>query len=321
MAMAIAFDEAKTNQRRIEGDARKGTIGVSVRTNFFGARDTPDLPHANLIQWDAGRFSRAHFHVSDQFQIVVGGKGRLGRHDLAPYGVHFSRAYTPYGPLSSDASTGLAYFVMRVHYDPGSQSLPKELDQLKQAPGRQPWQVTSQANFPAFQSGTAAAETMLQAIPGIKDQRGLAGYTLSMKPNAKTDAPDPAQGEGQYLAVVKGSVLHDGKELKAPALVFVYPREGPYRVHAGSAGLQALVLNFPRSQTRSQGAAKSVQAATGFKTWQCALCSFVYDEAAGMPGEGIPPGTRWQDVPETWSCPDCSASKGDFQMIDQVTQP
>ena len=34
-----------------------------------------------------------------------------------------------------------------------------------------------------------------------------------------------------------------------------------------------------------------------------------------MPGEGIAPGTRWQDVPETWGCPDCSASKGDFQMM------
>ena len=46
------------------------------------------------------------------------------------------------------------------------------------------------------------------------------------------------------------------------------------------------------------------------------LCSFVYDEAAGWPEEGIPPGTRWEDVPETWNCPDCSARKSDFEMIE-----
>ncbi|MGZ5177923.1 MAG: rubredoxin [Burkholderiales bacterium] len=56
--------------------------------------------------------------------------------------------------------------------------------------------------------------------------------------------------------------------------------------------------------------------AVGFKTLQCALCAFVYDEEAGMPEEGIPPGTRWEDVPETWSCPDCSATKSEFYMIE-----
>jgi rubredoxin len=49
--------------------------------------------------------------------------------------------------------------------------------------------------------------------------------------------------------------------------------------------------------------------------WQCLLCSFSYDEAAGMPEEGIAPGTRWADVPETWTCPDCSANKSDFDMV------
>ncbi|MBY0271756.1 MAG: rubredoxin [Burkholderiales bacterium] len=44
------------------------------------------------------------------------------------------------------------------------------------------------------------------------------------------------------------------------------------------------------------------------------LCAFVYDEARGMPHDGIAPDTPWEDVPETWFCPDCSASKSDFQM-------
>ena len=44
-------------------------------------------------------------------------------------------------------------------------------------------------------------------------------------------------------------------------------------------------------------------------------CAFVYDEALGIPAEAIPAGTRWEDVPETWSCPDCSASKSDFAML------
>ncbi|MCX7232761.1 MAG: rubredoxin, partial [Burkholderiales bacterium] len=32
------------------------------------------------------------------------------------------------------------------------------------------------------------------------------------------------------------------------------------------------------------------------KTWICIVCGFIYDEAAGLPEEGIAPGTAWADV-------------------------
>ena len=52
------------------------------------------------------------------------------------------------------------------------------------------------------------------------------------------------------------------------------------------------------------------------KTYQCVVCGLVYDEAAGMPSEGIAPGTLWADVPDTWTCPDCGVGKSDFEMIE-----
>lgn len=50
-------------------------------------------------------------------------------------------------------------------------------------------------------------------------------------------------------------------------------------------------------------------------SWMCVVCGFIYDEAAGLPEEGIDPGTRWEDVPETWTCPDCGSTKSDFEMM------
>lgn len=52
------------------------------------------------------------------------------------------------------------------------------------------------------------------------------------------------------------------------------------------------------------------------KKWQCMVCEFMYDEALGLPDEGIEPGTRWEDVPEDWCCPDCGVSKEDFEMVE-----
>ena len=53
-----------------------------------------------------------------------------------------------------------------------------------------------------------------------------------------------------------------------------------------------------------------------FRTYMCLICGFIYDEAAGLAEEGIPAGTRWEDVPDTFGCPDCSAQKSDFEMIE-----
>jgi rubredoxin len=51
------------------------------------------------------------------------------------------------------------------------------------------------------------------------------------------------------------------------------------------------------------------------KTWMCANCGFVYEEAAGHAESGLAPGTRWEDVPDDWSCPDCGAPKSSFEMV------
>lgn len=51
-----------------------------------------------------------------------------------------------------------------------------------------------------------------------------------------------------------------------------------------------------------------------FRTWMCVVCGFIYDEAKGLPDEGIEPGTRWEDIPDSWTCPDCGVTKSDFEM-------
>lgn len=52
------------------------------------------------------------------------------------------------------------------------------------------------------------------------------------------------------------------------------------------------------------------------RKWQCLVCGYIYDEAAGDPAEGLAPGTRWQDVPADWVCPDCGVGKSEFEMVE-----
>jgi len=52
-----------------------------------------------------------------------------------------------------------------------------------------------------------------------------------------------------------------------------------------------------------------------FKTYMCLICGFIYDEAAGLPDEGIAAGTRWEDVPINCTCPECGALKEYYEMV------
>ncbi len=46
--------------------------------------------------------------------------------------------------------------------------------------------------------------------------------------------------------------------------------------------------------------------------YYCTACGYVYDPAQGDPEHGIPAGTRFEDLPETWVCPVCGTEKIDF---------
>ena len=53
-----------------------------------------------------------------------------------------------------------------------------------------------------------------------------------------------------------------------------------------------------------------------FKVWQCTSCGFIYDESQGLPDQGIPAGTKFEDLPDDWTCPDCGASKSEFDIVE-----
>lgn len=45
----------------------------------------------------------------------------------------------------------------------------------------------------------------------------------------------------------------------------------------------------------------------------CTICQYVYDPAEGDPGNGIDPGTDFNNVPDDWCCPLCGAGKDSFE--------
>lgn len=49
--------------------------------------------------------------------------------------------------------------------------------------------------------------------------------------------------------------------------------------------------------------------------WICRVCGWIYDEAEGDPDSGIAPGTKFEDIPDDWFCPECQVTKKDFVLL------
>ena len=52
------------------------------------------------------------------------------------------------------------------------------------------------------------------------------------------------------------------------------------------------------------------------KKYRCVVCGHVYDEELGDPDGGIAAGTRFDDIPDDWMCPECGATKAEFEPMD-----
>ena len=54
---------------------------------------------------------------------------------------------------------------------------------------------------------------------------------------------------------------------------------------------------------------------TKMDQYKCNVCGYIYDPEKGDPDGGIKPGTKFEDIPDDWTCPVCGAEKNQFTRI------
>lgn len=64
-----------------------------------------------------------------------------------------------------------------------------------------------------------------------------------------------------------------------------------------------------KTHPSSHKVAESSSSDSGSDQYVCGLCKWIYDESKGDPDGGIAPGTKWEDIPDTWRCPVCGVGK------------
>jgi len=252
MTVTATAETARPSRRR--GESNGATYWV---TTFLGANrhtlpaDAPPpsedeiYPMAFLIEQDADAVVQPHFHQADQFQVVVGGKARLGTHDVEGVAVHFTSRFSAYGPIRA-SEQGVHYFTLRNGFDPGAKYMPGARQELKArriAPHREAVVDPAPSTSPMELVGLADPQCEL-TIPITED--GLGTWRYRLPPGASLAGPDPAIGRGQTWLILAGGARRGLEELGTFSCLFVYPSDAPLELLAGPEGVEALCMQYPR---------------------------------------------------------------------------
>ena len=50
--------------------------------------------------------------------------------------------------------------------------------------------------------------------------------------------------------------------------------------------------------------------------YKCTVCGYIYDPAIGDGTQNIPPNAPFENLPDTWKCPVCGATKDKFEKTN-----
>ncbi len=62
--------------------------------------------------------------------------------------------------------------------------------------------------------------------------------------------------------------------------------------------------------------AKLKKGVKNMKKYKCLMCGYIYDPAVGDPDNDVKAGTAFEDLPDVWVCPECGASKDEFEPVE-----
>lgn len=202
--------------------------------------DATPSPTAFLIEQGAGSTLRTHFHVQNEFQVVVAGGGTIGRHATRAVSVHYAGAYTGYGPIVAGPD-GLSYFTLRSMLESGAFFIPEARHRLAPGPKLQ--------RFGAPIDTLSPAQLRALRSPRVEDniacEDGMFARVVLLPPGAPLPIRHEGPSSGQFQMVLAGTLCAGANRLGPLEMAFAAPEDGDPGLTAGPDGAQVLGLQLP----------------------------------------------------------------------------
>lgn len=137
MLIVTSASEAAARSRQVHVNGRDYRLDEYVgaapkKGHYVAGNESNDdgRPQGFLVHQPPNAVTPAHFHEPNQFQVFVGGSGRMGAAPAKPLTIQYANGHTPYGPIVA-GDEGVQYFTLRQRWDPGAKYLPASKDLLR----------------------------------------------------------------------------------------------------------------------------------------------------------------------------------------------
>jgi hypothetical protein len=258
--MYVASSEGRVSY--VTGGEDHRSTSLTRTTNYIGKASNGEKfpgvpvrengPNAYLREQSPENYLKPHYHLSNQFQVVVGGSGHIGKREWKPLHLHYVDGQTPYGPIVA-GEEGLKFFTLRARRSGGFHPMPGSL--MKIPAGRTAiGHVNDEEVF-----GEAKAPVVRREL--FRDSDGLMAAFTRLAPGTVAPGEEVHGSGGHYYLITKGSLIYDGKVLPPWSLVFEEKDDSPADLVAGDDGVQLLTLRFPVNE-RLELPAKGARVAT-----------------------------------------------------------
>lgn len=218
---------------------RVQTDGIATATDFIGRRQTDlDVPQCFLVRATAGHVIPGHFHAVDQFQVFVEGSAQLGRFPLKAGSIHYTDAFTPYGPIVA-AEEGYAYFTLRPQSTTSYHKMPAEARLLKESRSAS---TSKRRMLMAEAEDAHAGEAGIATLFAEPD--GVGAYRLDVGAGEALRLAE-APPHGAFVLIVEGKAVIGGRHFGPKSCLWLDADEPlPGDAVAGREGLTAIVAAF-----------------------------------------------------------------------------
>ena len=185
----------------------------------------------------------SHFHLEQQFQVIVAGNGAIGRHAVAPLTVHYAAPETGYGPIEAGPE-GVSYLTLRAEGDTDAWYLHKPGTRERMQPG-----LKREQQHGSPQEGSR--DTALTALTAVQVQDmiasrsdGLSAKLFRLPPGETLQVSSELAHGGRFYVLTDGSLESDVGLNLALSVTHVPPDE-TLNARACDEGAEVLVLQFP----------------------------------------------------------------------------
>ena len=219
------------------------------RQLFFGRPDVAGPgPQIYVNTIDPGVELAAHFHKVDQYQVFFGTPGAMfKRREISPVMVHYTDAYSTYGPVRAADDKPLRYATIRAESSNFGGVMPGARAELTRRGRRSMSVAVEQASLACIpERGRSSIVDVID-----EDDDGLAARLVLLGPASRRSLAPQERTAGRGWLIVAGDLGVDQSSYAAGTIGWSSGDDREIAVTGGPAGAVVLLLDFPSPPTNT----------------------------------------------------------------------